>query len=255
MTEIVIHQTFVRENGDFTDFCILCEDERIYVHRVVISGQSPVFYRACTSGFSEATSRTYKIDDYPLAVVSRMVEYMYTGDYSDPDEESTAEDDTDAGKELPVLFLHTAMAALADKYDTQGLIALATEKYTQCLAKDRDFTKFLDSVPNIYHMPEEVSQPLREAAVKFARAEIRTAMGHGGSWHAFQEALEGFPDFSKELLCSILLNPLMPLEGHCGQGCTGRGKTVSVEVLQCRCKECGKGGARIKTEKRGPWVW
>lgn len=187
-----------------------------------------------------------------------MVEYMYTDDYSDPEEESmteeesTTEDDTDGGKELPVLFLHTAMAALADKYDIQGLIALATEKYTKSLANDRDFANFLDSIPNIYHMPAEASQPLREAAVEFARAEIRTAMNQGGSWQAFQEALDDFPEFSKELLCSVLLNPLMPLEGHCGQGCTGWGKRVSVEVLQCRCKKCGKGGARLTTEKRGP---
>ncbi|KAI8652070.1 BTB domain-containing protein [Fusarium sp. Ph1] len=245
----------VRANGDFTDFAILCEEERIDVHRVIISGKSSVFYRACTSRFSEATSRTYTIDDYPLAIVSRMVEYMYTDDYSDPDKESTTEDNTDGGKELPVLFLHTAMAALADKYDIQGLIALATEKYTKCLAKNRDFAKFLDSIPNIYHMPAEASRPLREAAVEFARAEIRTAMDHGDSWHAIQEVLDDFPDFSKELLCSVLLNPLMPLEGHCGQSCTGWGKRVSVEALQCRCKKCGKGGARITTEKRGPWVW
>lgn len=42
----------VRANGDFTDFAILCEEERIDVHRVIISGKSSVFYRACTSGFS-----------------------------------------------------------------------------------------------------------------------------------------------------------------------------------------------------------
>src|SRR5690348_18501714 len=122
-----------------------------------------------------------------------MVEYMYTDDYSDPDEESTTEDDTDGGNELPVLFLHTAMAALADKYDIQGLISLATEKYTKCLANDRDFAKFLDSIPNIYRMPTEASQPLRQAAVEFARAEIRTAMNHGDSWHAIQEVLDDFP--------------------------------------------------------------
>lgn len=42
----------VRENGDFTDFAILCEEEKIDVHRVIISGKSSVFYRACTSRFS-----------------------------------------------------------------------------------------------------------------------------------------------------------------------------------------------------------
>ncbi|RSL41129.1 hypothetical protein CEP54_015916 [Fusarium duplospermum] len=194
----------VLENGDFIDFGILCRDERIDVHRVVISGRSPVFYRACTSRFSEATSRTYRIDDFPLAVVERMVEYMYTGDYSNPDNESnTSEGDAE---ELPVLLLHTTMTSLADKYDIQGLVALATEKYTEALKNDKDFEKFLDSVPKVYDMPAELSQPLRDAAVDFARREVRKAVDSWKAWSKFEEVV-------KCLLSSAFFHVRRPEQG------------------------------------------
>ncbi|RMJ15470.1 hypothetical protein CDV36_004882 [Fusarium kuroshium] len=236
----------VRENGDFTDFGILCGDERIDVHRVVISGRSPVLYRACTSRFSEATSRTYRIDDFPLAVVERMVEYMYTGNYSDPDESNTSGSDAE---ELPVLLLHTTMASLADKYDIEGLVALATKKYTEALKNDRDFEKFLDSVPEIYGMPAELSQPLRDAAVVFARREVREAVDSWKAWSKFEEVVRDCPQFSKEFLCSVIRNPLKPMLGYCGR-CQDDKTKVPVEVLQCRCTKCGKGGATLES---GEW--
>ncbi|KAJ4328126.1 hypothetical protein N0V84_001497 [Fusarium piperis] len=220
----------VRENGDFTDFAIICEEEIINVHRVVISGKSSVFYRACLSKFSEATSRTYKIDDYPLAAVRRMVEYMYTGDYSDPDEGTTDEDDAN---KLPVLFVHTALASLADKYDIEGLMALVTEKYAKALKDDPDVAKFLDSVPEIYSMPAEPSQPLRDAAVDFARREARTAIDSWMGWAKFGEILDSFPQFSKELLCSLIWRPLRVSPEFC-ERCRGWDNL---------CIECGTGGS------------
>ncbi|KAI8711510.1 BTB domain-containing protein [Fusarium sp. LHS14.1] len=234
----------VRANGDFTDFAILCEEEKIDVHRVIISGKSPVFYRACTSRFSEATSRTYRIDDFPLAVVERMVEYMYTGDYSSPDEDSTSEENVN---HVPVLSVHTTMASIADKYDIQGLVALATEKYANTLENDPDFEKFLDSVADIYCIPAEISQPLRDAAVEFARSAARTAVDSWKGWDKLQEVLSDCPEFSKEFLCSVIQRPVMPILGHCDH-CQNWGTKGPVEVLQCRCTNCGKTGGTL-----GPW--
>lgn len=174
-----------------------------------------------------------------------MVEYMYTGDYSSPDEDSTSEDNAD---HLPVLSVHTAMASLADKYDIKGLVALATERYTNTLKNDPDFEKFLDSVADIYRMPAEASQPLRDAAVEFARREARTAVDSWKGWDKFQEVLSDCPQFSKEFLCSIIQRPVMPILGHCGR-CQQSGTKVPVEVLQCRCTNCGKTGATLDPQE------
>ncbi|KAM0431342.1 hypothetical protein ACHAPT_005317 [Fusarium lateritium] len=244
---ILTRMANIRENGDFVDFAFLCRGERINVHRVIICKKSPVFYR-------EAKSRTYKIDDYPFAAVQGMVEYLYTGDYSEPEEKSTAEDDAEAppihdADALPVLSLHTAMVSMADKYDINGLASLAVERYTRHLEKDRNFERFLDSVPGIYNMPAVLSQRLRDAAVAFARAEVRGVMADWTGWAAFQEVLDEFPEFSKALLCSIIERPLA-LQGKCRNFyCKELNKNVPVEVLQCRCKKCGKGGASVDEDE------
>ena len=173
-----------------------------------------------------------------------MVEYMYTGNYSDPDEDSSSEDNAD---QVPVLSVHTAMASLADKYDITGLVALATQKYTNSLENDPDFEKFLGSVANIYRMPAEVSQPLRDAAVEFARREARTAVDSWKGWDKFQEVLSDCSQFSKEVLCSVIQRPVMPILGHCGR-CQNWGTKVPVEVVQCRCTNCGFLDATVE-----PW--
>jgi hypothetical protein len=67
----------------------------------------------------EASSGVYDLNDHPLRVVNRIVEYLYTGIYDVPD---------DAGR-----LTHATMFVLADKYGIGRLQEFAGGEYLECL--------------------------------------------------------------------------------------------------------------------------
>ncbi|EWG54752.1 hypothetical protein FVEG_17385 [Fusarium verticillioides 7600] len=147
-----------RESGEFTDFAFTCEGETIPIHRIIVCSQSTVFHRACTGMFKEASSGIYDLNDHPLQVVNRMVEYLYTGVYEVPD---------NAG-----LLTHATMFTLADKYGIGGLQEFAGGEYLECLYRydkfnNQDFTR---SITEVYKVPREVSKNLRNAALVAQKA-------------------------------------------------------------------------------------
>ncbi|KAF5718243.1 hypothetical protein FMUND_5339 [Fusarium mundagurra] len=131
-----------RESGEFTDFALICNGQTINVHKIIICGQSTVFQRACSGKFKlllsdkhtfmaankvqEASAGIYDMYDHPLDVVNRMVEYLYTGAYEIPE-------DAD-------LFTHASRFTLAGKYGIDGLQALTSKKYLECLDKAATIT-------------------------------------------------------------------------------------------------------------------
>ena len=68
----------------------------------------------------EAASGEYEIVEQSPAMVRRMVEYFYTGDYKDCSEstqEQGKEKSECSGEEMPIaLCIHARMFALADMY-------------------------------------------------------------------------------------------------------------------------------------------
>ncbi|KAG5753345.1 hypothetical protein H9Q70_004014 [Fusarium xylarioides] len=133
-----------RESGEFTDFAFTCEGETIPVHRIIVCGQSTVFHRACTGKFKEASSGIYDLNDHPLKVVNRMVEYLYTGAYAVPEDAS--------------MLTHATMFTLADKYGIGGLQEFAGGKYLECLHQYHKFNNqdFTSSITEVYKVPREI---------------------------------------------------------------------------------------------------
>jgi speckle-type POZ protein len=169
-------------------------------------------------------------------MVRRMVDFFYTGDYTEePEEEDTGED------EIPVLSVHAAMFALADKYNIEGLTVLSAKKYSENLTKNPDIFNFLLSIPEVYNSTPTSSRGLRDRALAFAREKLPEALTSSDAKEGFDEVTAETPEFINELLYSFIHSPLMGYCIHCGSD-----KPVPVEPLQCRCKQCGKGGASTK---------
>lgn len=173
-------------------------------------------------------------------MVQLMVDYLYTGDYSVDMDESITEN---TKCESPALSTHAVMHSLGDKYDIEGLRNLSIQKYCSELQGSLSVTDFFSSIPYVYTLTPESSRDLRDPVLAFARnllgGEGPTTLGFVRD--AVDELYVECPEFVKELLYSLLQNPLL---GYCP--CTGPRDTVPVEARECRCRKCGKSGVSLR---------
>lgn len=171
----------------------------------------------------------------PLPVVQGMVDYLYTGSYDD--KRSAASDEiiesTSAAK------YNARMFALADKYQIDDLQTLSVRKYSNAIGERCVLNTFFESVPDVYLTTPDTARALRDAALSFARCHLGTSLQIPDIQMAFDKVSMDVPDFARELLNSFLKAPVRG-------SCSTCGPHQPMEILQCRCKTCGKGGGRIE---------
>lgn len=88
------------------------------------------------------------MDSHSLPTIKRMVDYLYTGNYS---EKSNTKPE-DSPVDTSILSLHVTMFALANKYDIKGLEILSANRYSKVLSQNQDVRDFLQSVPDVYRL-------------------------------------------------------------------------------------------------------
>lgn len=167
-----------------------------------------------------------------------MVDYFYTGDYAGESEEESTVDDAGVVRSSGP-SIHAAIFALADKYLIKGLELLSVQEYSRSLGQPQDLYSFFTSIPHVYNLTPASSRGLRDQALKFARRELPRLLTKSTTKEAFNNLIDLNPDYTKELLNSFLQEPVIGACYNCNDN------PVPVEVLQCRCKRCGKGGARL----------
>ncbi|KAL8347969.1 hypothetical protein RB598_001345 [Gaeumannomyces tritici] len=252
-----------REKDEFTDFVLVCGAERFPVHKVIVCSQSKVFHAACSKPFKEAASGEYEIVQQSPSMVRRMVEYFYTGDYTDcnettkdPSKEKSEHSDEEG---LTALCIHARMFALADIYQVDRLQSLAATKYGKALEKGSNIQDLFDSIPDVYQLTPYSVRALRDKAVLALRVKLGQAIrlrqftvaspstsgdNSGGAadslMEVYDEVATETPEFLKDLLSSYIRAPLL---GHC-YNCNPE-QPQPVEPLQMRCMTCGKGGAGL----------
>ncbi|PNP82175.1 hypothetical protein FNYG_04364 [Fusarium nygamai] len=69
------------QSGEFSDFTLVCKGREFKLHQVIVCPQSPVISAALHSGFAETTSKTVTVNEFDVATVQSMVDFLYTGDY------------------------------------------------------------------------------------------------------------------------------------------------------------------------------
>ncbi|KND89504.1 hypothetical protein TOPH_05785, partial [Tolypocladium ophioglossoides CBS 100239] len=219
---------------EFTDYVLHCEGQRFPVHKVIICSHSK-FFRLVVTLPSKEASEVYELQGEEFSMVQRMVDYFYTGTYDDGSAEAETGEQLE---DLSTLSVHARMFALADKYLINGLGALSARNYTKALERKPDLCDFLGSLPDVYTLTPASVRGLRSRAVDFAREKLTVLLNSPEMKDVYHEMVTDTPQFTEELLNSFIERPLI---GHC-HAC-GYDKPVPVVALQCRCKNCGKGGA------------
>ncbi|KJZ79991.1 hypothetical protein HIM_00705 [Hirsutella minnesotensis 3608] len=88
------------ESADFSDLTLVCGEETFHVHRAVVSYHSPVMRAALKGSYQapsqEAHDRIIKMDSFQPLTVKKLVEFMYTGQYTDFSDQEIANQTPDA---------------------------------------------------------------------------------------------------------------------------------------------------------------
>lgn len=108
----------ILQEGTVTDYCIVCHDQRINVHKVILSARSDVFAGLIRSEMVESSENTVVITDASVDVVQQMVNYMYTDKI-----------DTNFHKVEHLLVL-------ANKYNVSGLVNYCGTKIMESVGRE-----------------------------------------------------------------------------------------------------------------------
>jgi len=81
------------DSGEYSDASILSEGVTFSIHRNIVCFQSPYFDSALRRGFEESSSGTVVLDESKPSFIRRMLEYLYSHDYSDECEYDTRDVD------------------------------------------------------------------------------------------------------------------------------------------------------------------
>jgi speckle-type POZ protein len=222
----------------------VCDEQDVPVHKVIVCSQSKAFDAACNGSFKKASEK-FVISDYSLEVVHRMVDYLYTGDYKIGDELVPGDEKQIPKAAAPVnaLEIHAIMFAMADEYLINGLQILSANRFWMTLTNERNLFDFFGSLSSIYTLTPSHNRSLRDKAIQFAREKLPTEILSPEVKEAYEKTSKAIPEFTQDLADSFLKAPLLGACTSCGNG-------VEIEVLQCRCLKCGKGGANAIFTKR-----
>ena len=182
--------------------------------------------------------------DESIPIVKKMVDFLYTGDYSELIGDSPTNDSPKVPlASISALQLHAQLFALGDKYCIPELCDAATEKYLNSARGQFDPFEYLDSIPNVFFSPSCHNEGLKELAIRFSRDNLRPYLQETSIRAKYDSIAAQVPDFVKGLLDTYFDTPLL---GDCTN--CGRGKPML--ALQAKCKNCGRG-----TQCYGSKMW
>lgn len=71
------------DTGRFSDVSVVCGEERLDAHSVILAARSPVFDAMWSTSMQERENKTVEITDLEPSAVKRMLRFMYTGSIED----------------------------------------------------------------------------------------------------------------------------------------------------------------------------
>ncbi|KAG4067876.1 hypothetical protein HA402_010562 [Bradysia odoriphaga] len=158
----------------FADCTVVVEDKEVKVHKLVLLTFGPVFKSMLRTGLRETSTCRIEISDYPYDVVVNMLEYMYTGVFTQKMDEIALD-----------------LMKIANKYFQTALISKCGKSLAQKLSLDNALDMMV--VANTYN-----NEMLMVPSLKFIRQNyesIRT----GEKWNQFKaenvDLVEKIADF------------------------------------------------------------
>ncbi|KAG5926582.1 hypothetical protein E4U42_003147 [Claviceps africana] len=176
----------------FTDYKIVCDGKTIPVHKAILCSASLIFDAACSGNFKE-TDGTYHVQDFPLYAVRRMLEYIYTGTYSEDRQDGDGKPATFPSKSK----LHITMFTIGDRFMIAGLVNHACHELARMFDRQSDVEDFSRAVRDVYKItPHKSSKLLRGTVVEIAAR----MMGHHPCEKLdFDSLMSDCPDFVGDL--------------------------------------------------------
>jgi len=173
--------------------------------------------------------------DESIPVVKKMLDYLYTGDYSELIDGSPTDVSSNVSLlSISALQLHAKLFALGDKYCIPKLCDAAVGKYSNRIVRHFDLLEYLDSIPDIFFSPLNQNEGLKELAVRLSRDNLGFHLQNTSVRAKYDSIAAQVPEFVKKVLDTYFDAPLL---GDC-ENC-GCGRPMS--ALQVRCRKCGRG--------------
>jgi hypothetical protein len=122
---------------------------------------------------------------------------------------------------------------LADKYIVKDLCKLAVDKYLKRLLSNFNIVEFLESIPDVYLLTAP-QITLRDGVVHFSRKNLKKALLDRNNTKTYDKITAEVPTFTKDLLNSYVVAPLLA-------DCTNCGDHKPMRALQVQCKKCNQG--------------
>jgi hypothetical protein len=195
-----------------------------------------VFYKACTGGFEvkenticmcsahvvnqEEFTGVIHMQHLSHLELRYMVNFLYNSDYAET--------------ESCPLETHIRMFALADQYEIPALGSLAVEKYHDSCVSSWSPEEFLMCIKDVYEATPDSIRPLRDMACTVVLKHLPQIFQDGNISMLYEKTLDETPGFAKDLLKRYTDKSLYGYCSSCGPG-------QPMEVLQARCKTCGRG--------------
>ncbi|TVY90574.1 hypothetical protein LAWI1_G002952 [Lachnellula willkommii] len=197
-------------SGKYSDMTIICKGKTFKVHQCIVCLQSKPLAAAMDGKFKEGTSKEIDLEDDQPDIVEKMLLYMYTSDYSDgiqpttadstettttPAKDSSRKKGNKAIRFVPsstpdpppgptqfsadALLTNARVFVIADKYDIQGLKQLATKKYETAVPNAWNCAEFVGSLKLLYEETLESDRVLKDVAVKTAGKHVNDLVDRG----------------------------------------------------------------------------
>ncbi|OXV07290.1 hypothetical protein Egran_04945 [Elaphomyces granulatus] len=226
--ELVDALTGLFQKPKYSDLTIICGSHTFKVHRCIVCPRSDFFARACDGKFKEASSGIVELHEQPL-LVEKMLEYLYTLDYTvcdqlnpvtedstkpcpiqpkpaDTDDNLTIVTTDGASSDYDTLSFHILMYSLADRLFIRGLKALAKVNVVRELEQRLNAECFPSAVTDIYNSTPPHDRGLRDIAVDTTLSHLAELRRKDESGQAAlpNSLLKQIPDYTYDLSVSMI---------------------------------------------------
>ncbi|KAK7551441.1 hypothetical protein BKA81DRAFT_402713 [Phyllosticta paracitricarpa] len=184
---------------EHTDLTIHCQDEILYVHRIILSAQSDFFANACKSEspFKDAQTGVIQMNDDDLKLISLLLAHCYLSpsDFDRENEQSSDKNYKDIEEKGPrYIISYVSVYVIAGKYQFCGLMN----------DKKRDFLRYMqyyNSCPCLIRkIFDNTLQPgFHHTVLKYAAKHIT----YLNKSKEFKEMIDDNEDFRNQFLAYI----------------------------------------------------